>query len=106
MLRGPLVVRVLGPGQHLNVDVSYALGNVYYYVLLGLSLWPKQKAKLDLASQYQAHNIWPRNIRSITNTVSNQAGKGKRCKSREKCFIFILWNQIKKLGWSQAILFC
>ena len=53
MLRGPLVVRVLGPGQHLNVDVSCALGNVYYYVLLGLSLWPKQKAKPDQASQYQ-----------------------------------------------------
>ena len=31
----------------------------------------------------------------MTNTVSNQAGKGKRCKGREKCFIYILWNQIK-----------
>ena len=38
MPRGPLVVRVLGPGQHLNVDVGCGLDNVYYYVLLGLSL--------------------------------------------------------------------
>ena len=38
MPRGPLVVRVLGPGQHFIVDVSCASGNVYYYVLLGLSL--------------------------------------------------------------------
>ena len=105
-MSGPLVVRVLGPGQQFNVDVSCALGNVYYYVLLGLSLWPKQKAKLDQASQYKAHNIWLRNIRSMTNTVSNQAGKEGRGKDREKCSILqkhIFWSQVKKLCWSQAI---
>ena len=55
-----MVVRVLGPGQHFIV---------YNSVLLGLSFWPKQKAKLDQASQYQAqvndqHSQQPRGERS------------------------------------------